>query len=99
MLPREHKHHGQHRAARITQVWTEKPGQTPTEDTDVCLSVDLDPVNDDYSGTPTLIVRRSSQDPYGKQEGSWHEPERVDTPAMQAERQKNARRAPAEVAA
>lgn len=92
MLPREHKHHGQHRAARITQVWTDKPGGTPTEETEVCLSVDLDPANDEYSGLPILIVRRAGQDPHGKQEGSWHEPERVDTPAMKAERAKSARR-------
>jgi hypothetical protein len=96
VLPREHKHKGQHRAARITQVWTDKQGEVPTEATDVCLSVDLDPVNDEYSGSPVLVVRRSSQDPHGKMEGSWHEPERVDTPAMAAERAKMSRRGAAE---
>jgi hypothetical protein len=77
VLPGEHRHKGQHRAARITQVWTEKQGAPAAEDTAVALAVDLDPANDDYAGLPILIVRTSTQDPYGKQLGSWHEPERA----------------------
>lgn len=87
VLPESHRHKGQHRAARITQVWTEKPGMDAAEDTSVALSVDLDPANDDYSGLPVLIVRLSTQDPFGKQLGSWHEPERADSAAMKAKRE------------
>jgi hypothetical protein len=86
VLPDTARHKGQHRAARISQVWTEK-GQEPTEETPVALAVDLDPLNDEYGEIPILIVRNSTQDPYGKQMGSWHEPERakiVEKPAAKA---------------
>jgi hypothetical protein len=80
ILPDTAKHKGQHRAARITQVWTEKQGGAADENTAVALSVDLDPANDDYNIWPILIVRHCTQDPYAKQLGSWHEPERTPVP-------------------
>ena len=80
VLPETARHKGGHRAARIAQVWADK-GKDATEETPVALAVDLDPLNDDFpNGLPFLSVRNCTQDPYGKQLGSWHEPERVVTP-------------------
>ena len=90
VLPETARHKGQHRAARISQVWSDK-GRDATEETAVALAVDLDPINDDYqSGVPMMFVPHSTQDPHGKQLGSWHEPERVDTPEMQKKREEKA---------
>ena len=79
VLPETARHKGQHRAARITQVWTEKDKEA-TEETPVALAVDLDPLNDEFGEFPMLSVRNATQDPFGKQMGSWHEPERVQVP-------------------
>jgi hypothetical protein len=80
VLPETAKHKGGHRAARIVQVWLEK-GDVLGENTPVALAVDLDPLNDDFPhGLPFLSVRNCTQDPFGKQMGSWHEPERTPVP-------------------
>lgn len=79
MLPETARHKGQHRAARITQVWTEKDKEA-TEETPVALAVDLDPLNDEYGDFPMISVGNTTQDPFGKQMGSWHEPERATVP-------------------
>lgn len=85
VLPETARHKGQHRAARIAQVWAEKDKEA-TEETPVALAVDLDPLNDEYGDFPMLSVRNSTQDPHGKQPGSWHECERADSPEMRAAR-------------
>ena len=89
VLPEEHRHKGQHRAARISQVWA-APGSPATEETSVALAVDLDPLNDPYEYVPLLSVRNSVQDPHGKMPGSWHEPERTVVPAAEKVRAKPA---------
>ena len=84
VLPKGARHQGQHRSARISQVWTDKPGAAATEETPVALAVDLDPLNDNdlfLNGLPLRFVKNSTQDPLGKLEGSWHEPERAVIPA------------------
>lgn len=86
VLPKGARHQGQHRSARISQVWTEKLGGDPREDTAVALSVDLDPLNDHdlfLNGLPIRFVVNSTQDPLGKQFGSWHEPERAVIPPVE----------------
>ena len=82
VLPKGAKHQGQHRSARISQVWSDR-GKAPSENTPVALSVDLDPLNDDdifLNGLPMRFVQNSTQDPFGKLPGSWHEPERAVVP-------------------
>ena len=82
VLPESALHKGQHRSARIVQVWSD-PGKDATDETPVALAVDLDPLNDirDFkNGMPFLSVRSATQDPFGKQSGSWHEPERAVIP-------------------
>jgi len=80
VLPKESRHPGQHRAAIITQVWTANPGDLPTEETPVQLHVFADLSNDGFNPPGVFVVRNSTQDPYGKQFGSWHEPERANVP-------------------
>lgn len=87
MLPESARHKGQHRSARIVQVWTPK-GAEPNEETSVALLVDLDPLNDPPTrhGPLFMSVDNCAQDPHGKMPGSWHEPERVDSPALREAR-------------
>lgn len=80
VLPKEARHPGQHRAAVISQVWTANPGDLPTEETAVQLHVYADLANDGYAGSGVFVVRNATQDPFGKQLGSWHEPERANVP-------------------
>jgi hypothetical protein len=75
VLPSDHKHAGQHRAATISQVWSDN-GKDADEATPVHLHVMSDTLND--LGTPIVFIAKNvTQDPMGRQPNSWHEPERA----------------------
>lgn len=80
VLPKNHRHAGQHRAAVISQVWSDK-GQDPTEMTPVQLHVFLDSMNDpEGNAAAMLVIRDSLQDPTGTTGGSWHQAEPAPVP-------------------
>lgn len=80
VLPRGHKHAGQHRAAIIAQVWKADPKSPVTPETPVALAVHLDPLNDPFEVFPLISVVNVVQDPTGTTAGTWHEPERAVIP-------------------
>lgn len=82
VLPDGVKNKGHHRAATISQVWTEEA----TEKTQVQLYVIPDGVNDGENGP--YYVRNASQDSEEMKPGTWHEPERAKIPGKETPAQK-----------